>query len=215
MKQLVIIGTGGLAREVYDFLPETLGYGIEWQLKGFLEGDMPQKKTAYELLYAPLLGDIYTYEIEENDVFVCAIANPQVKMRLTQYIEEKGGQFINIIDRSARVSLHARLGEGIILYGGTGISCDALIGDHVLINAYSSIGHDAEVGAYSTIFSYVNITGYVKIGERTIWGSGSRVLPKARIESDSVVGTGSVVLKRVKAGQTVFGIPAMPIFEAN
>ena len=44
--------------------------------------------------------DIYTYEIEENDVFVCAIANPQVKMRLTQYIEEKGGQFINIIDLS-------------------------------------------------------------------------------------------------------------------
>lgn len=211
MKQLVIIGTGGLAREVCDFLPETLGYGTKWNLKGFLEGDAPQKKEAYELLYAPLLGDIHTYKIETEDVFICAIANPQVKMRLTQYIERKGGQFINIIHEFTKISAHARLGKGIILYGCVGISCDVQIGDHVLINAYSGIGHDTSIGAYSTIYSYVNITGRVNVGERTIWGSGSRALPNARIESDSVVGAGSVVLKRVKAGQTVFGVPAMPI----
>ena len=40
MKHLIIIGVGGFAREVYWHAQDSLGYGNEWDLKGFLDGDI-------------------------------------------------------------------------------------------------------------------------------------------------------------------------------
>ena len=34
-----------------------------------------------------------TYEIEENDAFVCAIGNPKTKEKCTNMILERGGEF--------------------------------------------------------------------------------------------------------------------------
>lgn len=211
MKNLIIIGVGGLAREVYDLLPDSIGYEEKWRLKGFLDGDVHLEEAAYQLLYAPLLGAAATYEIEPDDVFLCAVADPKAKRRLTECMESRGGAFINLIHRTAAISKSAQLGRGIIFYGHTGISCNTRIGDHVMIGAYSGIGHDAKIGAYTSVMSYVNITGGAIVEEATYWGSGSRALPNSRIEKGCVVGAGSVVLKRVKAGQTVFGVPATPI----
>lgn len=36
-------------------------------------------------------------------------------------------------------------------------------------------------------------------------------VPHAKIRDDVYVGAGSVVMKRISAGKTVFGNPAMPI----
>lgn len=213
MKNLLIIGVGGLAREVYGHTKNSKGYGTAWTIKGFLDGNVRLEEKEYELLDAPLYGNVENYQIEEEDVFICAIANPKVKMLLTKMIEDRGGTFINLIHHTAIISHRAMIGRGVVICQFVTVSCDANIGNHVLINLASEIGHDASVGEYSSLMSYVDITGNVSVGKGTYWGSGSRALPHSKIENNSTVGAGSVVLKKVKENQTVFGIPAMPIMK--
>ena len=81
MKNLIIIGAGGFAREIYWHAPECVGFGSDWTVKGFLDGDVKLSAEEYQRLPSdvPLLGDIDGYEIEPDDVFTCAIGTPAVR----------------------------------------------------------------------------------------------------------------------------------------
>ena len=89
MKHLIIIGVGGFAREVYWHARSSFGFGTDWDIKGFLDGDVKLAPEEYEKLSAPVLGDINTYVIDSDDVFVCAIAAPAVKKKLIERKERR------------------------------------------------------------------------------------------------------------------------------
>ena len=57
----------------------------------------------------------------------------------------------------------------------------------------------------------VIICGFVHIGCRVFMATYAVAVPHAKIRDDVYVGAGSVVMKRISAGKTVFGNPAMPI----
>ena len=211
MKHLVIIGVGGFAREVYWHAQDSVGYGEEWDIKGFLDGDVKLTAEEYEKLSAPLLGDVDSYVIEPDDCFICAIGSPKVKEKLVQRILARDGAFINVVHNSAIVYPTVRMGRGNILCPDVHILDHVKIGNFVTINGRSGMGHDAEVGDYSSLMGSVEIMGYVRIGRRTFWGGGARAGPHSRVDDDATVGVASVVLRRIKAGDTVFGNPAMPI----
>ena len=211
MKHLIIIGVGGFAREVFWHAQDSIGYGTDWDIKGFLDGDVKLAAEEYKKLSAPLLGDVDSYVIEPDDCFICAIADPQAKEKLIQRVLDKDGKFINVIHNSAIIHPTASVGQGNILCPQVHIHDHAQIGDFVTFNGRSGVGHDANIADYSSLMGTVDITGYVKVGKRTFWGSGARVVPHSRVDDDAVIGIGSVVLRRVRAGVTVFGNPAMPI----
>lgn len=211
MKNVVIIGTGGFAREVHDLLYTSIGYGTDFTFKCFIEGDVPISEERIKLLPGPFQGTILDYILEKDDVFVLGIADIGAKERIDSIVKQKGGRFLNLIHNTSLVSPFAKLGEGIIICPYCGVSCNVVIGDHVMMNSFSGIGHDSRVGAYSSIMSHVDITGNVHVGSHTFWGSGSRALPHSKIGSHATIGAGSVVLRRVKDHQTVFGVPAKPL----
>lgn len=211
MKELLIVGTGGFAREVFWHAHNSLGYGTEFIIKGFLEGNIPVDKTKYGLLPADVMDNVLNYKISHNDVFVVAMANSKLKELLVHIVLDNGGNFINLIHKTAMVSNTAQLGIGIILCQFTSISCNTTVENHVMLNAYSSLGHDAKIGEYSSIMGHVDITGNVSVGTHTFWGSASRALPGSKIGNYATVGAGSVVIRKVKEGKTVFGVPAMEI----
>lgn len=211
MKHLVIIGTGSLAREVYALALESMDYDIEWDIKGFLDGDVKTKAEDCEKLFLPVLGDVYNYDIDSDDVFCCAVGDPSARKKLINVINEKNGKFVSIIHKSSCICKTAKLGRGVVIAAFSAISDNVVIGDHVFINAMSAIGHDAIVGDYSCIMSHVNITGKCIVGKNTYWGSGARILPNGKVGDDAFIGAGSVVLKKVKANKKVFGVPAVEI----
>ena len=211
MKHLIIIGIGGFAREVFWHAHESRGYGADWDIKGFLDGDVKLAPEEYEKLSAPVVGDVVSYEPQPEDCFICAVGSPKVKGKLVQGILDKGGEFINIIHRTAIVHPTAQMGQGNIICPFVLVTDHAKIGNFVTLNARSAVGHDVEIGAYSSLMAVVDITGGVKVGVRTYWGSGARALPYSRVDDDVTIGIASVVFKHAKAGITVFGNPAMPI----
>lgn len=207
MKNVVIIGAGGFGREVYWHSQNSIGYKNQWIIKGFIDDN----SKLSEILEVPLLGSTDNYQIQSEDVFVCAIADPKTKSKVVGNMISKGAEFINLVHRNAMISPSAKIGLGNIFCPFTLVSVNVNIGDFVVVNSYSSVGHDTYIGSYSSIMGHVDITGDVFVGEYAYFGSGSIVLPKSNIGAHSKIGAGSVVLKKVKEHQTVFGNPAMPI----
>lgn len=210
MKNLLIVGTGGFAREVYWHAQNSIGYGTEFIIKGFLEGNVSLKSDdEYNLFPMPVLDNTINYEIAVDDVFIVAIgANVKLKHELADVIEKKGGQFINLIHNTALIAPNAVLGNDVILCPYTIVTCDTKIGNHVMFNLYTSLGHDSVVGDYSSLMCYVDIAGDVQIGTHTFWGNCSLAIPGSRIGNYVTVGAGAVILKNVIDNQTVVGVPA-------
>lgn len=211
MKNLIIIGVGGFAREVYWHAKDSIGYGVDWTIKGFLDGDVKLAASEYELLPAEVLGDVDNYEICADDVFTCAIGTPKVRCRLVEKILARGGQFINIISKLAKIIPTAELGRGLIVSPYVGISDRAIVDDFVALNAQTIIGHDARLGKFSCVMPHTHIAGKAQVGSEVFIGSGAIILSKAKVGDGATVGAGCVVLKKVRAGVTVFGNPAIEI----
>ena len=77
-----------------------------------------------------------------------------------------------------------------------------------MIQPSAIIGHDTIIGDWSLINTMSICGGASKIGECVTIHINSFVMPGAVIENDVTVGAGSVTMRRVKAGRTVFGVPA-------
>ena len=209
MKNLIIIGVGGFAREVYWHAQKSLGFGEEWRIKGFLDGDVKLAAEEYELLPDKVLGEVDTYEICADDVFACAVGSPKVRRHLVEKISTRGGEFINLISNLAQIIPTAKIGFGVIVSPYVGISDRAEIGNFVALNAMTIIGHDARLGNFSCVMPHAHIAGNCKIGSEVYVGSGAIILPKSKVGDGATVGAGCVVLKKVRAGATVFGNPAI------
>ena len=211
MKHLIIIGVGGFAREVYWHAQDSLGYKTEWDLKGFLDGDVKLSDEEYAKLKLPVLGDINSYSIEPDDVFVCAIADPAVKKKLTNIISQRDGNFINLIHKTAIIHGNVKMGIGNIFCPFSHVFDSSVIGNHVIFNCQSGLGHDSKVGDYSSFMGYAGLNGYAQAGNEVYFGDGAIALPHSKIEDRAYIGARSVVFKRVREGQKVFGNPALPI----
>lgn len=210
MKKLLIVCAGNFAREVYWHAQNSKGFNNDFIIKGFLEGNIPLKSD-YSLLPMPVIDNVLNYAPAIDDVFVIANADANIKETLANILVSKGAQFTNLIHNTAQIAENAKIGVDVIISPFCMVSVNTIIGSHVTINSFNSIGHDAIIGDYTSLMSHVDITGNVEVGTHTYWGSGSRALPESKIGNHAKIGAGSLVIRKVKEGQTVFGIPALPI----
>ena len=74
MKNLVIIGAGGMGRTIFDVARESIGYGIEYTIKGFIDDNLSALDGFED--YPPMLGTISHYLPEVDDVFTFSIGGP-------------------------------------------------------------------------------------------------------------------------------------------
>ena len=159
MKELIIIGVGGLAREVYMHAKASIGCDEEWCLKGFLDGDKKLPQEEYQKLKLPLLGDVNSYKIEENDVFICAVANTNIREKMVEKISSRGGDFLTLINKNSYISETAKIGKGSVIGNYVTITDNVSLGEYSFLNAYTSLGHDVIVGKYTSTMGHVDITG--------------------------------------------------------
>lgn len=209
MKHLLIIGARGWGREVYDIALACIEAGLALDVKGFLDG----KTNALDGYpnYPPILSSVEDYEIQENDVFICALGNPKWKRYYAQIILDKGGEFISLVHPTAIVGNNAKIGKGCVVGAYANYSCDTVLGNFVTLSIKAGIGHDTIIGDYTHIGGLTNISGFVKIGNMVTIHPCCNILPHKKIGNDAIIGTGSVVLNNVKAESTVFGNPAIKV----
>ena len=212
-KRLLIVGAGGFGRETYYLAQDCQRASGEWYIGGFHDANVDALR-GFDLPVG-IVGDPRTYQPTPGDVYVCAIGDPGVKLRVGRELEARGANFVSLVHPTAIVRPACRIGRGVLISPYVIVSCNVTLGDFVAINLTSIIGHDAVIGAGSTLSSHCAVNGFAQLGEGAFLGSHAVVMPGAKVGDYGKVGAGSVVLHRLAAHTTAMGVPAKRLCSAE
>ncbi len=204
MKNVIILGSGGFGREVYQWAIDSLDTD-KYTIKGFVSND--ETDLSIYGINKPILGNDDSYKIQENDLFLAAIGNVELKKKIVEEYKAKGANFLTLIHPTVKVAETAKLGEGVILCPYTLVSTNVKLGDFVMLNFYSSVGHDVKVGNYSVLSPYATVNGNTEIGEEVFMGTHSTAVEKIKIGDRSKISANSVAMDNVTPKTYVIGVP--------
>lgn len=205
MKNLIIIGAGGMGRTLYSNALESVGYGEKFLIKGFIDDNLHALDGFPN--YPPIIGSIKEYLPENEDVFVSSIGGTSRRACMEEIIR-RGGEFIELIHQTARIYTNAKLGKGNFIGAYSVIGNDAEIGDYNMIQSYTVIGHDAKIGSWNRIDTHVTCVGGIVIEDDVNIHTSAVIGHNVKVECGAHVGACSFVIRKVKAGTTVIGNPA-------
>ena len=208
MKNLIIIGAGGMGRTMYDMARESTTYEKEYVVKGYIDDNVHALDNFSN--YPPVLGTIADYCPVQDDVFVCSIGGASRKACMEALIA-RGGELITMIHRTARIGTNVHIGKGCYIGAFTTVASDAWIDDYNFIQSYTIVGHDVRIGRWNRIDSYVMMVGGGVIGEHNMIHTAAVLNHNVVVGDDAHIGACSFVINNVASETTVFGNPARRI----
>ena len=145
------------------------------------------------------------------EAFVAVDDNALRKSLVTLIQEVRHKQPVNAIHAKASISAKAAVGHGNFIDSGVIIAPGAKVGSHCLINTQAVVGVGATLGDFVQVGSGTLINPGVTIENEVFVGSGVTIVSGIHIGKGARIGAGSVVVAPVKANETVFGNPAVPV----
>lgn len=208
MKDLIIVGAGGMGRKVLVCL-KRLNTENKWNIKGFLDDNehaLEGKKCDLKII-----GKISDWNPTENQVFVMGISEPHTKRIVSELLIRKGAFFETIISPDVILGDYVEIGEGSVIMTPYNVESGCKIGKFVTMLG-STIAIDGKLGDYSTTTGFANLT-YANIGKEVYVGSHAVILSNVTIGNGAYIGAGSIVMKDVPSYTQVFGNPARIVGE--
>jgi len=203
---MLIIGAGGLAKEILDVALQK-----ETENKISFYDDINIQTHLFNKFNIIKEIDIAKLFFEQNsNDFTIAIGGPLKRRDMQIKFSKIGGNIVSTISEKANIGKYnIKIGPGCNIMHGVNISNDVTIGICNLIYYNSNITHDCVIGDFVEISPSVNILGKVKVGSFTSIGTNTTILPNIIIGENVVIGAGSVVTKDIPSNTKVFGIPAI------
>ena len=208
---LVILGAGGLGREVHDIVEAMNAAGSDWTFLGFVDADPAHRELLAER--GPLLGgDEVLAGLPGGTRFVVGIGENAARRRVATVAEEAG--LVAAVLQHPRAIVGPRqveIGGGTIIAAGAAITTNVIIGRHGRVDQNATVAHDARLGDFVALSPGANISGSVVLGNGVLVGTNASVIQGVTVGDDAVIGAGAVVVRDVAAGETVAGVPAVPL----
>ena len=204
---IVIVGAGGLGREVFAIIEACNSEQKQWNVVGFLEST--SNLIGSKVSGVPVFGS--DDGLDNSVWFVCAIGDSRIRCRIAQEFTNQGRRFASIVHPDVRIPHSVRIGAGTVVMAGTRFTTDISIGCHVIIYINCGITHDVEIGDFCTIATGCNLSGGVILETGVQLGTAASVLPRRRIGAWTTIGGGSVVTKDIAADCTAYGVPCRVI----
>jgi sugar O-acyltransferase (sialic acid O-acetyltransferase NeuD family) len=215
MQDIVIVGAGGLGREVSEWVEDINEARPTFRLLGFLDDDASRHgERCHDVT---ILGGVDWIAGQSRGLgaelgVVVAIGSPAAKRRVIERLRAAGvTRFPPVVHPRAILGRFVELGEGTIVCPGAILTTDVRIGRFVALNFDLTVGHDARVDDYALLAPGVHVSGRAHVGEGCDLGAGVVVLPSAAIGPWSIVGAGATVTGPLPANCTAVGTPARPI----
>ncbi len=216
LTDLLIVGSGGFARETAAAVAAVNQAAPTWRLLGYLDDDRDlhgRDRRGVPVLGAPELART----MPDAAVLVC-VGNPRgygVRARLVRRLDLPSWRYATLIHPSAVVSAGCTVGPGSVLLAYAVLTADVIVGAHVAVMPQVVLTHDDVVEDFATLASGVRLGGGVRVATGAYLGAGSMIRESLRVGAGSLVGMGSVVLNDIPDGQVWAGSPARYLGEAR
>lgn len=202
MNKIIVIGAGGHAAELDEYIQFINSTGKQFEIVGFLD-DNPDSYTRYQFS-AKYLGTIGGHRVDPACRYVMGIANMNYRKRIVdRFLNEKAG-FATIIHPTAYVSPTAKIGSGVVIAPYVNLGPNAEVGNFTLLNARVSVGHDTKLGEHNFISPNVSFSGFSVVGNENLFGINSATIPGIKVGDKNKIAAGMVLDKPVESDQVVF-----------
>ncbi len=203
MKKIIIIGAGGHAAELRDYINHhnSSRPADRIEVLGFLDDD--ENNYRHYGFSEPFLGGIENHNVNMNVYYLMGIANIAYRKKLVEKFELFGAKFIGLIHPTAIISPSCEIGEGTVISHNASVGAKACIGRFNMLNSRCTIGHDTEMGDYNFISPQVAISGNTKIGDNNLLGTNSCTIPNMIIGNNNKIAAGMIVYKHIGDNETV------------
>jgi sugar O-acyltransferase (sialic acid O-acetyltransferase NeuD family) len=207
LRDLVILGAGGHAREVL-WLCEDVNQDVRrWNVLGFID-EAPGTEGRL-LCDLPVLGTFGWFERRaENLLVICGVGSNRTRRRFVEKARSLGLRHATLIHPTVRKSRFVEVGEGSVICADTVLTTQIRIGAHVNLNLRSTVCHDSVVEDFCNLSPGVHISGSVHLEEGVDVGTGAVVLPGKRVGRGSILGAGAVLTADVPPNSVAVGVPA-------
>jgi sugar O-acyltransferase (sialic acid O-acetyltransferase NeuD family) len=204
MKEIIVIGAGGHAAEIDEYLlhKQLDSESIKLKIVGFIDDNSDSYKN-YKFS-APFLGGIKNHSVDKNLYYIIGIANLLYRKPIVTRFLNEGAQFLTFIHSTACVSPSAKIGIGVVIAPFVNIGPNVQIGDFTLINARASMGHDTTVGKHNFITPNVCFSGFTNIGDENLFGVNSATIPGISVGSRNKIAAGMILDKNVEDDSIIF-----------
>ena len=210
MTPLVIIGTGGHARETLDIVEAINAQSATFEFLGFVD-EHRDNESLIAARGAHIVGSLETLrEREKHILYVIGIGAGETRRRIDRQLTEWGFDAAVLVHPDATVGTVITLGAGAVIAAGARITTNVTLGRHAHVNVNASVSHDCRLAEYVTISPGVTVSGNVSIGEGTLMGAGSTIIQNLSIGAWATIGAGAVVVTDLPDAVTAVGIPARP-----
>jgi sugar O-acyltransferase (sialic acid O-acetyltransferase NeuD family) len=210
-KDIIIVGAGGLGREVLWLLEELNSKNTVWNITGFVDDN--ENLQGVFINNCPVLGTVdWLVKYRNRLSVVCCIAKPKIRERIIYKLQKNPNiDFPNIIAEGVRCSNRVHFGKGNIICLSSTLTVDIHMGDFNIINPACTIGHDVKINNYNTLYPGVNISGNVDLGNHIEIGTGSQIIQGLDICDNVIIGAGSVIIKDIIDQGTYVGAPVRKV----
>lgn len=209
MKNIIIVGAGGMGRKLFACLSRMNAIEKRWNIKGCIDDNINALDGINTDL--KLIGTIKDWVPDKNELFAMGISDPKNKHEIAKVLIAKGARFETIISPDVILGEYVEVGEGSVIITPYNVESCVKIGKFVTLLG-STIALDGEIGDYSTTGGFANLTTAV-IGKGVYVGSHAVLLPGLKIGDGAYIGVGSIAMKDVKQYTQIFGNPARVIGE--
>lgn len=212
---LVIVGAGGLGREVLLLIQQLNDVHPTWDVRGFYDDVAPATPTVAGL---PYLGTTAALNTTTEPLAVAvAVGSPGARAAVVARLTSAQLSFPVLVHPRVALAPSQRiaLGAGCIIQQGCLLTCDITLGRFVLLNLGCTVGHDAVLADFCSLMPHANVSGAVRLDQGVYLGSSATVIQGVRVGEHTIVGAGAVVVRNLAASVTAVGVPAKELKMKN
>ncbi len=196
MKENVLIGAGGFAREIKAHINNL-------EMKCFVDDEyfVPNDDNIHKL------SDFNPQTMNA----LIAVGNPNDRKRLVERMPSDTEYFTYIHPSAQILDDNIYIDEGSIIAANCILTTNMKIGKHAHLNLSSTVGHDCVIGDYFTTAPGAKISGNCEIGNSVYIGTNASVKQGIRICDFVTIGLNAAVVQDINYSGTYVGVPAKKI----